>query len=395
MSDSVFEYYRRQELLPTFGDFKTREALDRHIHYRKHLFEEKLHLPIGLFKQARVVEFGPDSGENALACAHWGARLSLVEPNPKAVERIRAYFDHFSLTPSLEGLFSTDLATFGRERTDPTPFDFIIAEGFLNAVRPDQVWIDLFKRILAPEGFAVIYTHDPAGMFTDLLLKAIYGRVRQLTGLGPNEAGRLAFQGKWDAIPHMRTLESWIMDQMENPFIRLDSCHDAIQLGRALAERGLRTYSSWPPMVNTLEVSWHRSIPKAAERLEHQERFHRHHQLSYLFGRPLFCRKPVDQALLDGILRKVDGLIDGFDPEVAASLAADLEALRGHLQAEAAPLHPEDATHAATFLASIQAILALLTEGDPGRIAAFCNSDAAFIRSWGLPVHFRVLRHAE
>jgi SAM-dependent methyltransferase len=392
-ADSLFNYYSRQELLPTFGDFKTQAELDRQGRYRRDLFEEKLHLPVALFRNARVVEFGPDSGENALVCAQWGASLSLVEPNPKAVERIRAYFGHFGLESHLEGLYATDLASFGRDHADQAPFDFVIAEGFLHAVRPDRLWIDLFKRILAPHGHAIVFTHDPAGMFTDLLLKAIHARVRQRAGLDANAAAHKVFQGKWDAIPHIRPMEAWVMDQLENPFIRLGSCHDPVELGRTLAAGGLRTTSAWPPLTHTLEVYWHKRVPTEAERLDDQERFYRHHRLSYLFGRSLYCREPASDALVGKILETLDGLIDEFRPDAALRLQADLAALRAHLEREAAPLRAEDLTAALAFLASTRAVLALLGEGDVERIAAFCNHDAAFIAQWGVPVHFRVLRH--
>ena len=36
-------------------------------------------VPPALFRGADVLEFGPDSGENAVVFARWGARLTLVE----------------------------------------------------------------------------------------------------------------------------------------------------------------------------------------------------------------------------------------------------------------------------------------------------------------------------
>lgn len=392
-ADSLFDFYSRQEILPTFGDFKTQEALDRQARYRRNLYEEKLHLPIALFKGAKVVEFGPDSGENALVCAQWGAQLSLVEPNPKALDPIRAYFTQFGLNEHLDGLYPTDMASFAKVHASQGPFDFVIAEGFLHAVRPDRVWIDVIKTLLAPDGFAVVFTHDPAGMFTDQLLKAIQVRVRELTGLGSVPAAKMVFQAKWDAIPHIRPLEAWVMDQLENPFIRLHSCHDPIQLGRTLAEGGLRTVSSWPPMVDNMDMYWHKTVLGENALLENQERFYRHNRLSYMLGRPLFCGMPAPDDLVDGIFEALDALIDRFVPETAMQLRTGLELLEVHLQREAAPMRRQDLTHALAFLASIQTILALMIGGDAEQLATFCQGDEAFIKNWGLPVHFRVLRH--
>lgn len=390
---SLHVYYRTRGMLPTFGDFREAADLGRHERARRALFEDRLHLPARMFRGARLLEFGPDGGENAMAFAHWGARLTLVEPNPLAVDQIRAYFRRFGLESSLEAIHPTDLARFGADRPDPGPFDFIIAEGFIFTVKPDRSWMDLFLEMLAPDGFAVVFTHDPGGMFCDLLLKAAHARFRALTGLDSLAAARRLFQAKWDAIPHTRPLEAWVMDQLDNPFVRLAYCHDPARLAKDLAAAGLCTWSSWPP-VRALQVHWHKHRPAPAELLEQEERTHRAQALSYLTGRPLFCARPFPPERLTGMLGRLDGLVDAFTLAAADALALDLQAAEEHLVQEAAPLGPGDLEAGLGFLRSARTLIGLLAAGDPEAIAAFCAGDPEFIRAWGLPVHYRVLRRA-
>jgi len=86
--DKLFNYYERQDVLPTFGNFKSAAELEAYAGLRRELFSDKLVLPPRLFRDADVLEFGPDSGENALVFAGWGANMTLAEPN-----RIEAALD--------------------------------------------------------------------------------------------------------------------------------------------------------------------------------------------------------------------------------------------------------------------------------------------------------------
>ena len=46
----LFQYYERQDILPTFADFKSHEQLKGYDAQRRELFSDKLMLPPGLFR---------------------------------------------------------------------------------------------------------------------------------------------------------------------------------------------------------------------------------------------------------------------------------------------------------------------------------------------------------
>ena len=98
-SDQLSLYYQAKDILPTYARFSKKESLDKYNLFRYKFFLEKLYLPPQMFKGASLVEFGPDSGENSLVFADWGANLTLVEPNPNAWPRI---MDNFQ-TPFARG----------------------------------------------------------------------------------------------------------------------------------------------------------------------------------------------------------------------------------------------------------------------------------------------------
>ena len=96
----MFEYYAGQEVQPTYADFRDDVALSKYEQLRKLVFA-RLALPAAIFQSASLLEFGPDTGENSLIFARWGAQLTLVEPNAKAHAYIRRYFAKFGLERTL------------------------------------------------------------------------------------------------------------------------------------------------------------------------------------------------------------------------------------------------------------------------------------------------------
>src|SRR6185312_15035919 len=80
---------------------------------------------------------GPDSGENAMVFAGWGARMTLAEPNRLAHDRIQAYFARFDVANHLRELVLSDVEGFLSDRR----FDIIDAEGFIYTIQPSETWL--------------------------------------------------------------------------------------------------------------------------------------------------------------------------------------------------------------------------------------------------------------
>jgi len=385
---TVFEYYRAQDVLPTYGHFKSPEELQRHEGNRRHLFLEKLQLPPRLFRDTRLIEFGPDSGENALVFAQWGATCSLMEPNGQALPFIRHYFERYGLESRLACLEQKSVEEYASDPDSGERYDFVIAEGFAYTVKPESVWMNLFARLLKPDGFLVFYFLEKTGSFFDLFLKVIQSRMKQLTGLGSVACARQVFQTKWDSIPHIRTLESWTMDVLENPFIRLRSFNDTSDLYRGLREAGLSLYGSWPNFKHGVDTYWHKTQLPEAERIARQERFLEQSRLSFLFGSTLFSQAPLPPELFRDLLNTTEALVDHFSMEESHRLGQLLDALGAHLRTGRIYGDAKDLEAAESALASTLTLVHLLEAAEPEAITHFCNSDPAFIRTWGTPTHY-------
>jgi len=392
--DKLFNYYERQDVLPTFGNFKSSSELDAYASQRRELFSDKLVLPPRLFRDAEVLEFGPDSGENALVFAGWGANMTLAEPNRLAHPKIEAYFAHFSLTQRLRELVLADVEGFRSERR----FDIIDAEGFIYTVQPSDKWLGIFHRLLNPDGYAVVSYYERYGGFFELALKAIHAAGKALTGRAALDTAKMLFEAKWNSIPHTRSFESWLMDVLENPFVRYRYFLDAAALCTAAHGQGFDIHSAWPAYRDSLDIYWHKKVLSGDDKLHRATRHLDRSRLSFLGGRKLYLVGKADavqaiSASIEALVRDVDAMIDdpfgASLPRVVAGLAALRETVRTSdiLADDAADIEAMIAT-----LDSFHRIFGAIERRDASAVAALTQSDPAFINTWGQPAHFLAIR---
>lgn len=395
VKEQLYSYYQQSGILPTHAGFRSEADLSRYSAQRSDFFTDKLYLPPQIFRGARMVEFGPDSGENSLVFAGWGADIVLVEPNTQAHPRIREYFERFKLRPKLISLENSDLESFNTGQK----FDFIDAEGFIYTVRPQSVWIELFARILQEDGFFIISYCEALGSLLELLLKLIHARAKNKSGAeSPDIAWRL-FGNKWDSIAHTRSFESWVMDVLDNPFVRSKYLFSASGLYSQLAGRGFRLYSSWPVYRDSLAIYWHKKELSAPERIARDREFIRRSCLSFAFGKKLFISSDSLQEagkigrILTQLVSLIDSSIDEFIPRACKEAKAYLRELKKFIrEGDILAQSQEEKADACRLCGSIAAIFDLLSGSDLEGLVSFCNSDALFIRSWGQPYHCAVFR---
>jgi hypothetical protein len=393
--DKLFQYYERQDVLPTFGNFKSPAQLEAYAAQRRELFADKLMLPPRLFHGAEVLEFGPDSGENAMVFAGWGARMTLAEPNRLAHAKIEAYFARFGLADRLRELALADVEGFRSERR----FDVIDAEGFIYTIQPSETWLRIFHQLLHPDGCAVVSYYERYGAFFELALKAIHAAGKALTGRSQLETAKLLFEVKWNSIPHTRAFESWLMDVLENPFVRYRTFIEAGELCRAADTRGFDVYAAWPLYRDALDIYWHKKVYSRGEMLRRTTQHLRRSRLSFLGGRKLYLvgeDAAVDAICLsiERLVRDVDRLIDDPFGDNLVQVISGLASLRDTLKTtEIFADGSADIESLTATLDSFFRIFSAIGQRDASGLPALTQSDSAFINTWGQPAHFLVLRN--
>jgi hypothetical protein len=390
----LHDYYWEKGFSPTFGSFQTQADLDRHAALRARIFSERLQLPPRLFRDARVVEFGPDSGENALVFAQWGARLELLEPNMKVWPLLRRYFERFGLSKQLTSLTASTI----QEYKGGEPADFVVAEGFIHTVKPESAWIRVVQEIVAPGGFLILFYYERTSILVELLQAAAYQEAVRLSDHRGAETARRLYGAKWDSIPHTRPFESWMKDVLENPYTGTRFTLDATRLVADLAAAGFCLHQSWPRYRNELRMAWHKTPESfddvVREVSEHLPRV----ALAYALGVSLFSvGSEADiaaiRALLDRLLLAGDAALAIGGAGTWRALAADLASL-GAIVGDASRVFapPEARSRATEVTKALSMLCAHLGRGDLDSAAAFASSDPVFIRTWGQPAHLGVFR---
>ena len=80
MKNPQLSYYQKNKVNPVFIETRGKKW-EKHISVRVNLYENHLKLPISWFDGKKILEFGPNGGENSLILAMYGAQINLVEPH--------------------------------------------------------------------------------------------------------------------------------------------------------------------------------------------------------------------------------------------------------------------------------------------------------------------------
>lgn len=394
-SKSLHAYHREQSILPTFAALQTRHELQTFADKREQMFLDNLQIPSRLFQNARVLEVGPDSGENALVFAKWGSRLTLVEPNARAWGVIQNYLNHFKLGDCVESLAKMSLEEF----TSRSKFDFIVAEGFIFTIRPEHRWINSFKKLAKPGGYLILTQSESSGMLFDLLWRTVHVQVKRLTGFSSSEAARHLFLKKWNSIPHTRSFESWVMDMLDNPFARLKYCYDARWFYTFLEKNGFSLYSSWPCYQDTLSMSWHKRRIDRREKISRNLAYLSRSRLSFALGCKSFVRTDSSAKVseinhwIDVLVSSIDGLMESFNRTSVSKAIIHAERLADFVRKGGTLVEDQTAlVSPGEVLSSLIFLLKAVRDEDADRIIEICNNNLALLNSWGVPHHLYVFR---
>lgn len=392
--DKLFQYYEREQFLPTFGNFDSQSKLDAYALARRRVFDEKLMLPIQVFNGASVLQYGPDSGEDALVFAQWGAKLTLAEPNPRARRQIRDYFDRFGMNDRLLSLRADDIEAFSSDES----YDIIDAEGFIYTVQPSDLWLAKFSQLLKPGGFSIVTYYGKQGGFFELVLKAIHSAYKALTLLPAEQSAQALYQSKWDSIPHTRAFGSWLRDVLENPFVRLPYFIDAADICRDADRHGFELYSSWPVYRDTLDIYWHKKNLSAAETLQRNLGHLSRSPLSFLSGQKMYLAGSADEVealtgLVEELLLHVDALVDAPLGDRLSAFQLGLKTLRHSVRsANILVDSPSAIDEFEALIEALEQIFLAISRKDADGLVKLTNSNPSFISAWGMPNNLLVLR---
>ena len=256
------DYYKSIGLNPVGHDISRENRMRLHERKRQNLLEHHLKLPLFGWRGARVLEFGPGSGENAVALARLGARLTFVEPLDYLSDRLKATFAEFGVSDRVEAVHTGLLEDFRSSER----FDVVFAEGFVHFCENHAAAVRRLLSFTNDEGFVVLSDIDPAGTFIEFIKKCYLAHTCAALGLRSDgqrlTMARRLFESEFARINHSRGFESWAKDMVLNPLYRPRYFLDLPTVLKA-APDGVALYSSWPNYLNADDLIWHKNIRNA------------------------------------------------------------------------------------------------------------------------------------
>lgn len=342
------DFYLEEGISPVRQDISD---LGKHLSRREALYRSMGLLPI-TFRDRRVLEVGPGSGDNSLFIATcMPSEYDLLEPNPVAVEDIKALYEKFELPHRQPTVIPKKLQDFDTDR----PYDVILCEGWLGGSEGERQLLKKLSRFVAPGGVMVLSFLPPTGAVATLIRRMLAYRILPedsdlKTG---TELLTSAFGSHLSTLTHMsRAVELWLQDNILNPALLaqlLTPGTIAETLGQNFGLYGCnpRLFTDW---------RWYKSVSGKTE-VENTlflETFdgHLHNLVDFRFVHPardLALNRDLEQAclalyavqaeteksspeLFEKIatpqLRIIRDNLEGISPETAAALNEALELLQ-------------------------------------------------------------------
>ncbi len=313
-NDSLVSYYTNLRFNPVLIPVEEAAVWKSHFEKRRQLYERHLGLPLAYLEGASVLEFGPNSGENALLPALFGARLTLVEPNHQVLPRLRDLFNLFGVQGQIESVQCIGMDEFQTDRL----FDLVVAEGFLFTLPNRDAMLRKMASLVRPGRYGVISYNDLCGGLLEYLRRAILFRCCELTGLTDLasatclDLARSLYGDDFARLAASRKFEAWWCDQLVNPFCRSQHTWSLPDLLPILHEQDCEFHSTSPVWYSGDMFNWYKNVASMETRRQDVVACCTHHMAYFLTGlRPDGSRlPPSDETLIDDVVGLIKTLCD-------------------------------------------------------------------------------------
>jgi SAM-dependent methyltransferase len=260
--DSVLSYFRENQFNPVLIGVEDPSVWESHFRKRQNLYEGHLKIPLALLSGRSVLEFGCNSGENALVLASVGADLTLVEPNEQVQLRLKDLFKTFGLEDRVVEVSTDDIESF--EST--SLYDVVLAEGFLCQVPNRDVMLEKICNLLAPGGIGVISYNDRYGFLLEMTRRMLLWRACQIKGIDDlhSEASldmaTDLYSQDFGELNGSRSMEAWWKDNLVNPFITAEHFWSHPELLTIVESAGCNFFSSSPQWDLSAHFAWYKNV---------------------------------------------------------------------------------------------------------------------------------------
>ena len=352
MSNS--DFYIRYNFLPTKTQINLGDSKDYDFYKNQRLFllENLLNIPRKFLDGCSYLEIGPDSGENALFAASLGAHVTCLDPNPLAIASVNSIFGDFPDKNIAERLIKSEICYFEEFQTDKK-FNLIACEGMIHTVTDSYSFYNKIAYLIGQQGFVLISYCNELSLFADLFHSKVFKSlvinhlgVRELDKNSIEEIlnfGKILFSNKWSRINHLRSIDTWLMDVLLNPAVKIEKTVDTLSMLKTFKDFGLNYWSSWPRYEQIGEMRWHRNIKTVDERFLNISTQYKKLSLQFLLGQSTdFIHIINDQEYIENLFRLCRKVNADLDVSNWIALGDDFKILIEILSNNSQFVHTQD-----------------------------------------------------
>jgi len=388
MYESLLAYYQEKSFNPVPIDLSDPASWAAHVAKRRNLYERHLGIPLSFLRDRPVIEFGCNTGENALVLASFGARLTLVEPNSQALPAIRKLFEEHNLQGQVVEIVEAGVEEF----ETGSRFDLAIAEGFINCLPGRDQALENMAGLLNPGGLGVVAYDDRYGHFLEIIKRVVFKRGLSLLGIDdPHSQASLDFARRlfledFERINTSRPFEAWWADVLLNQFVSWEYLWSYGEVIPLIESQGCEFHACSPGWTSIDHFNWYKNVPETSQRHKALLDEWRNHLAYFMTGLrlPPGCLAPAPAEAADSVGRFLerlglylrgegDGAEEIYLPEELESYLVSLG---------------NDKPAFGQFAVELKEVLAALRSGSvDGLVSAYKSAER--LRSlWGTTLHY-------
>ena len=404
------DFYIEHNFLPTKTYMNLSDSKDYSTYKSQRLFllENLLNIPRKILDGCSYLEIGPDSGENAILAASLGSYITCIDPNPLAIASVNDLFYNFPDKNVAKRLIKSEICYFEEYQTDKK-FNLIACEGMIHTVTDSHSFVKKMSILSCPQGFVLVSYCNELSLFADLfhskVFKSLVTNHLEVKEINKNSIediltfGKILFSNKWSRINHLRSIDTWLMDVLLNPVVKIEKTVDTLSMLKTFKDFGLNYFSSWPRYEQIGEMRWHRNIKTVDERFSNISTQYKKFSLQFLLGHSTdFIHIINDQEYIENLYRLCRKVNADLDVSNWIALGDDFKILIEILSNNSSFVHTEDYMKIISILNMLIEItdyLKLDLHQDLINYMMLSSSESEssfdFNNYWGQPNHYLVL----
>jgi SAM-dependent methyltransferase len=253
------DFYTSHNIIPVHQDLSD---IENHVFRRNYLYRT-LGLPPILFKNASVIEFGPGTGDNAVATSLYGLdKYFLVDGNPASVRELNKKRNLGTIKATACEVVESDIHNY----RDNNKYDVVICEGLIPGQDRPRQFLDHISSFCARGGVVVFTTISYISLLAEICRRVFRPAILTADKTFERQV-QIAAQVFRDHLSTFgvstRPIEDWVQDNILHDWLVSDGQVFSLMDAVDVFDGRFQFHSSSPRFL--VDDRWYKSVARASE----------------------------------------------------------------------------------------------------------------------------------